>query len=149
MKPMTSLTTTEKRILVAEFVGETMVGLKKRGMWYRPDACGYTSSEAEAGRFTTEEAKKHEYKPAGFEEEWVTIHRFSGPDIDDLSYVVKACERLESQTTFARNLARVVSPNENNEFRSDLQWHLAARWINATASQRTDALLLTIGKAVL
>ncbi len=43
------------------FDGGNLVGLKKRGLWYRPDAKGYTDRSAEAGRYTREEAKKHEY----------------------------------------------------------------------------------------
>lgn len=50
-----------------------LVGLKKRGYWYRPKACGYTDRESEAGRFTIEEAKKREYP----HDEPVTIHKFS------------------------------------------------------------------------
>jgi hypothetical protein len=53
---------------------EHRVGLKKRGLWYRPKACGYTNLESEAGRYTLEEAKKHEYLRG---EEPVTIHGFS------------------------------------------------------------------------
>lgn len=36
-------------------------GLKKRGLWYRPNAKGYTDRQSEAGRYTLEEAMKHEY----------------------------------------------------------------------------------------
>lgn len=53
------------------------VGLKKRGYWYRPNARGYTACECEAGRYTLEEAKKHEYKLG---DEPVTIHRFTTPN---------------------------------------------------------------------
>lgn len=54
------------------FGGGKFVGLKKRGCWYRPDAKGYTDRESEAGRYTREEAKKHEY----LHDERVTIHEF-------------------------------------------------------------------------
>ncbi len=54
------------------FDGGKFVGLKKRGYWWRPNSCGYTASEHEAGRYTREEAalKAH---PDG---EPVTIHEF-------------------------------------------------------------------------
>lgn len=44
--------------------------LRKRGLYYRPNAQGYTSCFGEAGRFTYEEAKKHEY----LYDEPVTMH---------------------------------------------------------------------------
>lgn len=37
------------------------VGLKKRGLWYRTGAKGYTADETEAGRFTVEDARQHEH----------------------------------------------------------------------------------------
>lgn len=44
-------------------------GLKKRGLWYRPDAKGYTDRQCEAWRLTEAEAKKHEYTRGGYEEQ--------------------------------------------------------------------------------
>lgn len=38
-----------------------MVGLRKRGLWYRPNAKGYTHQSAEAWRLTRAEAKPYEY----------------------------------------------------------------------------------------
>lgn len=69
-----------------------MVGLKKRGLWYRHEASGYTSCECEAGMFTRDEAKKHEYHY----DEPVTIHEFSPRD-----YVgsLDACREFELFTT--------------------------------------------------
>ena len=62
------------------FDGGKFVGLKKRGLWYRPDAKGYTDRVEEAGRYTPEEAKKHEYKGGGAWDEPVTIHEFPAED---------------------------------------------------------------------
>lgn len=45
--------------------------LMKRGLYYRPNAAGYTSNIEEAGVYTEEEAKKHVYP----HDEPVTMHR--------------------------------------------------------------------------
>lgn len=52
------------------------VGLKKRGMWYRPNARGYTCNEWEAGRYSMKDAMEHA-NPDG---EPVTIHQFTTPN---------------------------------------------------------------------
>lgn len=54
------------------FEADLYVGLKKRGLWYRPDAKGYTSDQDEAGRYTRSEAKEHEYP----HDDPITIHEF-------------------------------------------------------------------------
>lgn len=41
--------------------GKRCYVLRKRGMFYRPNATGYTDRIEEAGRYTLEEAKRHEY----------------------------------------------------------------------------------------
>jgi len=51
---------------------DEFVGLKKRGVWYRPNASGYTSDQRLAGRYTRDEAKRYEYP----HDEPVTIHEF-------------------------------------------------------------------------
>ena len=57
------------------FQGDKFVGLRRRGLWYRPNAGGYTDRQEEAGRYTREEAKKHAYPY----DEPVTIHEFDVP----------------------------------------------------------------------
>jgi predicted RNA-binding Zn-ribbon protein involved in translation (DUF1610 family) len=47
--------------------------LRKRGLFYRPKACGYTDRVEEAGRYTFDEAKAHEY----LRDEPVTMHHVS------------------------------------------------------------------------
>lgn len=65
------------------------VGLKKRGLWWRPNAQGYTSNESGAGRYTLKEAEDYAH-PDG---EPVTIHKFTTPDYTgDLN----ACRQFES-----------------------------------------------------
>lgn len=62
---------------IARLMGPQLVGLKlkKRGLWYRPGAKGYTSCECKAGRYTMEQAKEHEYLH-GDASERVTIVEF-------------------------------------------------------------------------
>jgi hypothetical protein len=50
----------DKWIAVNLFGHGQFVGLRKCGYWYRPNAAGYTAFEPDAGRYTLEEAKKHE-----------------------------------------------------------------------------------------
>lgn len=45
--------------------------MRKRGLYYRPNDCGYTSCIGESGRYTYDEAKKREYLHG---DEKVTMH---------------------------------------------------------------------------
>lgn len=54
------------------FEVDLYVGLKKRGFWWRPNSCGYTGNQDEAGRYTRAEAAK-KAQPDG---EPVTIREF-------------------------------------------------------------------------
>ena len=124
----------QMRIAIASVIPCRFVGLKKRGLWYRPGAKGYTSHESEAGRFTMGEAKEHEYP----HDEPVTIHQFSIPNYpEDLN----ACHEMET----------CVSPQMASQFKDDYEMWLdkitrrAGRKIwNATASQRCEAFLRTL-----
>lgn len=40
-------------------IPEEVYLLKRNGLWYRPDACGYTSIISCAGRYTKDEAEDH------------------------------------------------------------------------------------------
>lgn len=66
------------------------VGLKKRGLWYRPNARGYTSHENEAGRYTIDEAQEYAHSDG----EPVTIHRFTTPNYAES---LDACREFMSQ----------------------------------------------------
>src|SRR6202012_3498780 len=57
------------------FQGGQFVRLMKRGLWYRPDAKGYTSDVGEAGRYTLDEAMKLIHP----DDEPVTMHKFPVP----------------------------------------------------------------------
>lgn len=86
------MTPEEKQLRVAEFLGEfPRYLLVKRGLFYRPNACGYTDRLAEAGRFSPEEASDHVY-PYG--DEPVTKRLAPVPDyLHDLN----ATDRMESR----------------------------------------------------
>lgn len=54
---------TEQQInaAIAEITGsDKLVGLQRRGLWYRPQGHGYTGNVAKAWRLTLDEAKKYE-----------------------------------------------------------------------------------------
>ena len=87
---MTNQEINERIALITGF--HNFVGLKKRGYWYRPDACGYTSRENEAGRYTIEEAQEHAH-PDG---DPVTIHRFTTPNYAES---LDACREFEDFST--------------------------------------------------
>lgn len=53
--------------------------IMKRGMYYRPQAAGYTYHTSEAWVVDGVEAKTHEYKHPGAGDEWVTIHKAPPP----------------------------------------------------------------------
>lgn len=73
------------------FDGGKFVGIMKHGLWYRPNAQGYTNNFMEAGRFTRDEAKKHEQLNC---EDNVTVHEFPVRDYTQPAYafeVLKKC----------------------------------------------------------
>ena len=118
------------------------VGLKKRGLWYRPEACGYTNCECEAGRFTLEEAKKREYLLY----EPVTIHRFKTPNYAES---LDACKEFEGAIGkqaleyYAENLAVAVWGSAIGNTMSYLG---VAQLITATPLQRCEAFLRLKGQ---
>lgn len=67
------------RVLAERDPALKLVGLMKRGLWYRPNARGYTRDCRDAWRLTVHEAKKYEYLE-GDCDEWVQITRFPTPD---------------------------------------------------------------------
>lgn len=59
----------------------------KRGLYYRPRAAGYTSKIEEAGIYTYQEAKRHEYVYPGIEDP-VTIDKLPPLDyVNDLNAI--------------------------------------------------------------
>lgn len=135
--------TDEQMIALLEWMGRRdLVGLKKRGLWYRPKACGYTGNASEAGRYTREEAKQHEY--IHDQPDDVTIAELPTPPLTldlmheaILRYGTDSVKRME----FHRNLASVVARGTVH-FPGYNVWDAE----NATKEQRLEALLKTIGK---
>jgi chromosome segregation ATPase len=64
-------------------VSEAIYGVRKRGFWYRPNACGYTSDPNQAGKYTLEEAKQHE-AIHGTEDD-VTVEKLPINELDALT----------------------------------------------------------------
>jgi len=125
---------------IAEITGfHDKVGLKKRGLWYLPKACGYTNQESEAGRFTLEEAKKREH----LHDEPVTIHRFKTPKYtESLDACREFMEKIhgsdrEEFAIIARYLERVDTLYEAEE-----QWAL----ITLTPLELCEVLLRLKGQ---
>ncbi len=116
------------------------VGLKKRGLWYRPGASGYTPCESEAGRFTWEEARKHEYP----HDVPVTIHEFSPKDY---ASSLDACREFEDtlnpleMTKYATTLRGLVIRDIVDERLLDPSTGRvpAGRFYCATPLQRCEA----------
>lgn len=57
----------------------------KRGLYYRPNAQGYTGIKAEAGRFTAEEANRHSFPngPRGPRDGITYVHEKDAPDYSE------------------------------------------------------------------
>lgn len=141
---MTDHETNEK---IAELIGfHNTVGLMKRGLWYRPNSCGYTDREEEAGRYTLEEAKRHEYLLY----EPVTIHKFSTPNYAES---LDACRLFEltldpiELTEYAVILRRIVTKNaKDHEVHPNTGYVPDGRYYCATARERCGAFLQLKGE---
>lgn len=138
---MKEMTESEINCAIAEACGIPMFGLKKRGYWYRANARGYTDRQSEAGRYTKEEAKLHEYKRGGPDER-VTIFPLNPPNY---------CQDLNAM----HEAENVLSARQNRIYATWLT-HLCADdftggsygrpTYRATSSLRAEAFLRAIGK---
>lgn len=133
---------------IAEACGASrFVGLKKRGLWYRPNAGGYTDRESEAGRYTLEEAKLREYIK-GDPDEWVTICVFSIPNYHaDLNAMHEAEKVLVAQDKWQNYITRLneqICCDDDEPINVDPE--TLCNMIRATAAQRAEAFLRTLGK---
>lgn len=141
------MTTQQQIIAIAEFCGtDRLFYLKKRGYYYRENGAGYTSCEASAGIYTEEEALKHVYP----HDEPVTMHPATLPDYcTDLNAIAQAEAKLRGNEVrkYSDALTRLVSKQSTDDDWSEEKgissktqaWH-------ATAAQRAEALLRTIGR---
>lgn len=123
---------------IAEITGSNkLVGLKKRGLWWRHEAHGYTHNESEAWCTTEEEAKKYA-RPNDIYP--VTIERFHPIDYcNDLNAMHKAIMEFDNETIARIDscLTMLFDPEEGN---------VLHKTINATARQRAEAFLRALGK---
>jgi hypothetical protein len=120
----------------------------KWGLYYRPDAHGYTSNPNEAWILPYAEAKKHEYP----HDEPVTIKKVEPRNYyGDLNAMHEAESRLigEQQEKYVIHIWRRSPLYVKNGF----EWNQAALsnriwWSlsHATAAERAQAIVHTIGK---
>lgn len=118
--------------------------LMKGGYYYRPDACGYTGNRRDAGLYSEEEATRREYP----HDEPVTKHladpaNYSG----DLNAMHEAEHVALSDSRAQRYVDHLISVTGATLKREDGTSYGVMHWLiyHATAAQRADAFLLTIG----
>lgn len=108
----------------------------KRGLYYRPGACGYTDDPKQAWEVLLDEAKKHECP----HDEPVTIRLVPPKDYyHDLNAVHEAVNFLKE----------VIGTERFRKYADYLKMIVSAKWgvdsyIEATAPQKCDALLKTL-----
>lgn len=132
------MTDDEIRIAVADASGlKARYGLRKRGLWYRPNASGYTGMSDQAGRYTLEEAKKHEYI-RGCDDD-VKIAALPLPDyLEDLNAMHEVEKTLDAVQR--GRYSTLLAQRDEKTFTWDFDT------IHATARQRCEAYLRTIGR---
>lgn len=139
---MPSLSKEEQRVAIAEFCGVTNRWvLMKRGMYYRPNAKGYTFELRDAWIVSEQIADEHTCPY----DEPVTKHRAPLPNYPDDLNAMHEAEKFLSSTRqrldYETHLNAAVQPVGAMPY-SDRVFFL----YNATANQRAEALLRTIGK---
>ena len=130
------MTNEEKSRRVAKFCGkDNLFVLKKRGLYYRPGAGGYTDRISEAWILTEDEANKHVYPY----DEPVTKHPAPLPDyfssLDEMHKVIMLLTE-DQRFEIARILKVEASKNQYWSGNEDENWSLAC-W--ATAEQQFEA----------
>lgn len=126
---------------ISAWCGESyFVGLMRRGFWYRPNGHGYTGIESEAWHLSPEEAKRHENLR---DDQPVTIEKFTPRKYTEC---LNACHEAEKRLNedqwkdysiiLNRISCRIICHNVKT----------CGYTIAATALQRCEALLRTIGK---
>ena len=123
--------------------------IMKRGLYYRPEAKGYTSDINKAWKCTESVAKQEEY-PHG--DEPVTKHPAPIPNFDSLDVIHSLEETLNGDQIkfYVRTLKRIHPTYcdtvlDQRDPDGDLQsQHFEL--MHSTASQRRKAILKTLGK---
>ena len=131
----------EQRIAIARWHGTLdRWAIVKRGLYYRPGAHGYTNRLEEAWILPEVEADKHVYARG---EEPVSKIQVPPPDyLADLNAMREAEEKLpyELLADYTSQLARMAQAHHPQ---SESSFH--KRYVCATAAQRAEALLRTLG----
>lgn len=119
-------------------------GVMKRGWWYRPKQCGYTGNESEAGRYTLEEAKRHE--SIHCEPDDVIVVEFSPPDyLNDLNAMAEAEKVLTHVQCIAyHECLNQIQATDTQERNGEIEYQAQDFWFHATAPQRAEAFLRTL-----
>jgi hypothetical protein len=137
------MTNEEINRAVAESVGFNWWAVEKGGWYYRQGGAGYTNRIEEAGRYTEANARKLLARG-----EPMSVRKIPHPDYcNDLNAMHEVVCKLpdgEPRDCYLRELQIVTQTWEkvDNDDDDDWLWHSA----NATARQRAEAYLRTIGK---
>ncbi len=132
---------------IAEITGtDKLVGLQRRGLWYRPQGHGYTGNVAEAWRLTFDEAKRHENLR---DMEPVVIVKFPIPDYcNDLNAMHEAFEAIHiSNIDLLEHYLGELTLTDGLTMRRSFVGE-RYKLFTATARQRAEALLRAHGKWV-
>lgn len=99
LSELEAMTDDKLRVMLAELAGTAdRWHLVKRGLFYRPDAHGYTQHSHEAWILTKEQAKTHEYKRGDASCDWITIVQAPLPNYpEDLNACHTVIESLSKQ----------------------------------------------------
>lgn len=132
----TEMSEAERDALVDEHFKSNLVGLKKRGVWWRPNGKGYTCNESEAWRLTPEQAKEYEYP----HDEPTTIHQFSRPPYStSISAAFEVVEKMRGDGF----VLRIENPVMNWR----VTFILGTAWIAWESDSLPEAICLAALKA--
>jgi len=135
MKPLNELTPEEKTRLLAEVDEPDAWVIMKRGLYYRPQAHGYTSCLCDAWKCSHEEAKKHEYLRG---DEPVTIKPAPPKDYTSYDAMIPLIQKLDDKT---KVLIGQLLPKFGINFLGNVY--------DITPSQLSNVVLVAAGKATI
>lgn len=131
---------------IAELIAEPRFVVVKRGLFYRPNAHGYTMHISEAWKLCENEAKKHAY-PHG--DDPVTIRK-----VPPLDYAkdLNACHLMvmslseEERIKYVRELRQIIARDECHRSNPDTGGILDFWFYCAKPMQRCEAFLKVKGR---
>lgn len=132
---------------IAKACGPQLYLIVKRGLYYRPNGCGYTGRESEAWQLPLDEAKKHEMyadMPGANADELVTVRPAKPlPFWTDLNATAQMEATLTEKTELRYLMALVKEMKESGT----LGWRKELTY-KATAPQRCRAFLAATGLTI-